>query len=132
MTDINLNSGERLKFIREIFNEGAKLSASQFAYIMGESRDKIANYESGRTAIPIELLHELYYRGYNPNFVITGEETPFADNQAGDMIKLTLTKRLKLKELQNEKLVSYLEAIPHKEIATIQKVAAGLIKNVGK
>lgn len=75
--------GERLKKIRFIFNEGGKLSADQFAFLLGESRDKIANYELGRAGLPIRVLLELYKRGINPVYLISGDGSIFADNNEG-------------------------------------------------
>lgn len=122
MNKFDLEAGERLKFIREIFNEGSKLSARQFAYILGESRDKIANYETGRSSIPIDLLKKLHDRGYNVVFIVTGEGSLFASNKKGEVLKSKLITRFEFGELSDERLIKHLDV---KKI--IKKVAAGKI-----
>lgn len=83
MSNYSEEVGSRLKQIRFIFNEGGKLSADQFAYLLGETRDRIANYELGRAGIPVRVIYELYRRGINPVYIIAGEGSVFADNAAG-------------------------------------------------
>jgi hypothetical protein len=73
MDEINKAIGKRLRLIRNIFNEGGKLSAQQFAFLLNETRDKIISYELGRSAIPIRMLIELYNRGINIIWLLTGD-----------------------------------------------------------
>lgn len=87
--------GERLKKIRFIFNEGGKLSADQFAFLLGETRDKIANYELGRAGLPIRVMYELYKRGISPVFLISGEGSLFADNNEGNNFKNRIADKIK-------------------------------------
>lgn len=76
--------GERLRYIREnVLGDGVKLTASQCATLFNTSADKIRNYESGRSAVPVEFLVKLYRKGINPVFIIAGEGIPIADNKAG-------------------------------------------------
>lgn len=83
MEELNRTIGKRLREVREIFNEGGKLSARQFAYLVDETTDKILNYETGRAAISIQLLINLYHRGFNPVYILTGEGSMFAANSEG-------------------------------------------------
>lgn len=85
MKTISLNTeiGSRIREIREIFNEGGKMSSAQFAYLLDTSRDAIANYETGRSALPVEIVYQLYQRGINPIFLICGEGSMFASNIEG-------------------------------------------------
>lgn len=83
MKDLNKEIGARIRFIRSIFNEGAKLSASQFAHLLGESVHKILNYELGRAQVSPSFLVSLYRRGINPTYILTGEGKIFAENKAG-------------------------------------------------
>jgi hypothetical protein len=83
MENLNKNIGKRLKEVRMLFNEGDWLSGDQFGHLLGVSGDKIRNYESGRSAVPVRLLAELYRRGINPVFLIAGEGSVFADNEEG-------------------------------------------------
>ncbi len=87
MDNLIKNAGNRLREVRHIFNEGDKLSAKQFAYLLDETQDKILNYENGRAAISLQLLVNLYYRGVNPVYILTGEGEIFADNEAGKSLK---------------------------------------------
>ena len=88
MEKINLEIGSRLREIRHLFNEGDKLSAKQFAYLLGETTDKILNYENGRASVSINLLINLYNRGINPAYILTGEGSYFAANAVGrELIK---------------------------------------------
>ncbi|MGB9913895.1 MAG: helix-turn-helix domain-containing protein, partial [Candidatus Kapaibacteriota bacterium] len=86
MENLNKEIGERIRFIRSIFNEGGKLSASQFAHLLGETMHKILNYELGRAQVPPSFLATLYYRGINPIFILTGEGSIFAPNRAGEVL----------------------------------------------
>src|SRR5690606_18123630 len=79
----NKKVGIRLREIREIFHDGVKLTADQFAFLLDETGDKIRNYETGRATISIRLLISLYKQGINPTYLITGEGNIFADNEAG-------------------------------------------------
>jgi len=97
MNDYKKEVGLRLRQIREIMNEGSKLSSIQFGYLLDENGDKIRNYEIGRASIPIRLLYNLYKRGINPNYIITGLESIFADNEEGKRLaKLTYQRNTKL------------------------------------
>lgn len=96
MATYSEQAGERLKKIRFIFNEGGKLSADQFAFLLGETRDKIANYELGRAGLPIRVLLELYKRGINPIFLIAGEGSIFADNTEGNNFRNRIADKLKI------------------------------------
>ena len=80
---INQGIGNRLREIRALFNEGGKISAAQFAYLLNTTRDKIANYELGRSALPLEIVYLLYQRGINPIYLICGEGSMFASNAEG-------------------------------------------------
>lgn len=96
MSTFSEEVGERLKQIRFIFNEGGKLSADQFAFILGETRDKIANYELGRAGLPVRVLLELYKRGINPVYIITGEGSIFADNREGGNFRYKISEKVNL------------------------------------
>ncbi len=103
MDKIGIEIGRRLREIRvNIFNEGVKLSASQFAQLLNVSQDKIRNYENGRSGVPPELLVKLYRKGINPVFILTGEESIFAANRAGKILK----ERLEESEVfHNDKVI---------------------------
>lgn len=90
---LNIEIGERLRRIRHLANEGGKLSAKQFAYLLDETADKILNYESGRAAISISLLIKLYRRGFNPIYLLTGEGSCFADNEQGLILQNKVDSR---------------------------------------
>ncbi|MFN3306266.1 MAG: hypothetical protein ACK42Z_03655 [Candidatus Kapaibacteriota bacterium] len=102
MQNLNKEIGERLRFVRSIFNEGGKLSATQFARLLGETMHKILNYELGRAQVPPSLLVTLYRRGINPIFILTGEGSFFAPNQAGRELKDKLEKHLEAKGPNND------------------------------
>lgn len=122
------NIGKRLRIVRSIFNEGNKLSTEQFAYLLGESRDNIANYEHARAAVPVRVLIELYNRGINPTWIITGEGSLFADNAAGQAFRKKLEQRnINISEITKVEQVQYDE---HRTIGVL-KVAAGRIRNKG-
>lgn len=120
--------GARLKKIRESFNEGRKLSADQFAHILNETRDKIANYESGRSQIPIRVLYELFLRGYNPTFIITGDGDIFADSIMGKRIKKLIEAKAKIDKEAAKNYASLKKEMKHKaefNDDVILKAAAG-------
>lgn len=126
----NKKCGLRLKKIREIFNEGRKLSAEQFAHLLDESRDKIANYEAGRTQIPLSMLYELYKRGINPSFIITGEGDIFTDDANG----LKLKRKIELKATLDKETARNYANLVSETIADLRdaepiRAAAGKIKN---
>jgi hypothetical protein len=89
----NIDIGLRLKEVRNIMNEGSKLSAEQFAYLLEETGDRIRNYELGRAGVPVRLLYNLYYRGINPIYIITGEESIYANNAPGKKLKSRIEER---------------------------------------
>lgn len=76
--------GNRLRFIRNIYHEGTRLSSNQFAHLFNESLHRILSYEQGRSNVPVYIIYQLYYRGINPIFLITGEGSLFAPNKAGE------------------------------------------------
>ncbi len=125
MKHLNRDAGVRLRQVRHFFNEGKKLSAEQFGHLLGESRDNIANYEMGRAGIPIRVLYELYERGINPNYIITGNEGVFASNQAGEDFRRRLSRR----NVDLSKIVDIgkLDFSEETEVRVI-KVAAGRIR----
>lgn len=94
MNNLNNSIGGRLKKIRLIFNEGRKLSAEQFGHLIGESRDNVTNYESGRAGLPVRVLFELYKRGINPIYLISGEGSMFAPNSAGESFKARIESKI--------------------------------------
>ncbi len=123
MKDLNREIGERLKGIRHIFNDGKKLSAEQFGHLLGESRDNIANYESGRAGLPVRLLYELYFRGVCPTWLITGLGSVFADNDEGKKFN----ERILLRNVS----ISNVYKLNENELQKVKvlKVAAGKPKN---
>lgn len=90
----NKEMGARLKEIRSIMNEGTKLSAEQFAYLLEETGDRIRNYELGRAGVPARLLYNLYHRGFNPIYVVTGEGSMYAPTEKGDEVRDSIETRL--------------------------------------
>jgi transcriptional regulator with XRE-family HTH domain len=122
--------GERLKKIRSIFNEGGKLSADQFAFLLGETRDKIANYELGRAGLPVRVLYELYKRGINPVYIISGDGSIFANNVEGNNFKNRVTERIKSNwkfSMQSLQILNASLKLNEEEIPSI-KLAAGTIE----
>lgn len=87
MEDLQKQIGSRLREIRNIFFEGGKLSARQFALAVNETKDNIANYENGRANVPNRLMVTLYNKGINPVYILTGEDSIFASNDAGKLLE---------------------------------------------
>lgn len=132
INEYHKKSGIRLKKIREIFNEGRKFSAEQFAHILNETRDRIANYESGRSQIPIRLLYELYIRGINPNFIITGEGDIFANTKEGARFKRFLIAKTKIDpeaEINYNELLKELDTKIDDDDSETFRAAAGNINS---
>lgn len=135
MEDFALESGKRLRNIREIFNEGGKLSAEQFGFAVNESSDKIINYELGRTAIPIKLLYEIYKRGFNPNYIISGMGSLFLENENGQRIRKIIEDKLQNSVLTTSDRAKLTACLENGEeftkicdLLSSYKVAAGRIK----
>ncbi len=116
MSGTNAEIGQRLKEVRYIFNEGGKLSAEQFAYLLEETGDRIRNYEFGKAGIPVRLLYNLYHRGFNPIYIITGEGSIFAPNSQGEELENNIQNRRAV--INNMKLVK-------QNSNKLDKVAAG-------
>lgn len=110
MKNLNKEIGERIRFVRSIFNEGAKLSASQFAHLLGETMHKILNYELGRAQVPPSFLVALYRKGINPIFILTGEGGVFAPNKYGFELKQKLGEHLKKEGKEKFNIDSDLES----------------------
>lgn len=122
MDEYNREVGKRLKEIRLSFNEGVKLSANQFAHLLGTTRDKIANYESGRTALPASILYAMYNRGINPVYIISGEASIYANNEPGRTLKEKIDRKN-----DSRKKIFNLSDENYKRNREIYKVAAGKI-----
>lgn len=101
MENLNKEIGERIRFIRSIFNEGGKLSATQFAHLLGETMHKILNYELGRAQVPPSFLVTLYKRGINPIYILTGEGSIFAPNIAGRELSQKLAPILRQMNIED-------------------------------
>ncbi len=140
MVELNKLIGERLKIIRFIFNEGGKLSAEQFAFLVGETKDKILNYELGRASVPIRMLYELYRRGINPTYIITGEGSMFAENSAGKVFTDKLNARAKVTQFTMQSDVKMMTNITNleefesnsKQISVIRAAAGDIHKAMKK
>jgi len=124
-----------LRLIRNVFNEGGKLTADQFAFLLGETRDKITNYELGRASIPIRLLYELYNRGINPIYLITGEGSCFAANKAGQEFAAKMLYRLENGYITDHKTIAMLsefvsdfDSLKSKQPVHVYKVSAGRLE----
>lgn len=95
--------GKRIKLIRNIINEGGKLSVEQFAFVLQESGDKMRNYELGRAAVPNRVLQALHTRGFNITFIVAGEGDVFNNSPAGQRFKKVVQSRdVNLTELWEE------------------------------
>lgn len=125
------NIGKRLREIRNIANEGTKLSANQFAHLLDETRDKILNYENGRASVSIKLLINLYYRGFSPVYILTGEGSIFADNEAGISMRKKLEKRAD-KEDREETGASVPIDELIREAAKYNVAAGNILKEISK
>lgn len=133
MNKLKSEIGARLRLIRSIFNEGGKLSAEQFAYLLNQNTDKILNYELGRASIPLELLINLYERGYNPIFILTGKESIFANNSEGKKRKRELEARgIDVQNLILQNIVSIDKLDESNTKFPVIGVAAGKIKSKRK
>jgi len=133
LNNLNKEIGSRLRLIRSIFNEGGKLSAEQFAYLLNQNTDKILNYELGRAAVPLELLISLYERGYNPVFILTGKEGIFCNNSEGKKRKKELEQRgVNIQNVISQNVVSINNLQDSSTKLPIISVAAGKIKSKPK
>lgn len=92
--------GNRLRFIRNIYHEGTRLSSNQFAHLFNESLHRILSYEQGRSNVPVYFIYQLYYRGINPIFLITGEDSLFAPNKAGKELYEKIKGKVSLSVLE--------------------------------
>jgi transcriptional regulator with XRE-family HTH domain len=91
--ELNMVMGLRLKAARLIYNEGIKLSVEQFAHLLNITTEKLLNYESGRSSIPHSGMLELYHRGINPVFIITGEKDILVNNGAGNALRRSMISK---------------------------------------
>lgn len=131
MDNLNIEIGNRLRDIRYIFNEGSKLSAKQFAYLMNETTDRILNYENGRAAISLQLIVNLYRRGINPTYLLIGDGDRFADNDEGRLFKKKIAGLENSKvELLTAPVVDELSLTQMLDMAVKYQVAAGDIIQV--
>ena len=99
---LNKQIGNRIKAIRSIYNEGIRFTVEQFAYLLDITIEQLLNYENGRSALPIYTLAELYNRGINPIFILTGKTDVFADNKIGNELR----EKLKLKEINYNSIIN--------------------------
>jgi hypothetical protein len=99
--------------------------------LLDETRDKIINYELGRAAVPLRVLLELYRRGINPIYLLSGDGDIFAKNIAGKTLKEKIAEKAKKNSPKHTfvKDVRRLKVVPEEtEIKTlVVKAAAGKI-----
>jgi hypothetical protein len=93
MNELKNEIAARLKEIRTIVLEGKSLSASQFASLIGEKSINYQNYESGKANLPVRVLVSLYYRGFNPIYILTGDGSVFADNEKGRELQKSIASK---------------------------------------
>lgn len=136
MNDYNIEVGKRLRIVRNIFNEGGKLTADQFAFLMGETRDKITNYELGRAAVPVRVLLELYKRGINPVYIISGEGSVFTETPAGTEFLEKIIHKINTEQINDKRIIRLINDIVrgHSYMADkpkifVHRVAAGRLDN---
>lgn len=136
MNDYNIEVGKRLRIVRNIFNEGGKLTADQFAFLMGETRDKITNYELGRAAVPLRVLLELYKRGINPVYIISGEGSVFTETPTGTEFLAKIIHKINTEQISDRKTIRLINEIvkEHTHMADkpplfVHRVAAGRLDN---
>lgn len=130
--ELHKEIGQRLKLIRHIIRDGSKISAREFGERFDETRDNIANYETGRAPVPIRLLHGLFYFGFNPIYLITGDGSFFAPNARGKELerKISLNKKINVFDPEALKAEIFGETSPKK--LPVYKVAAGAPKKSNK
>lgn len=130
--ELHKEIGQRLKLIRHIIRDGSKISAREFGERFDETRDNIANYETGRAPVPIRLLHGLFYFGFNPIYLITGDGSFFAPNARGKELerKISLNKKINVYDPEALKAEILGETSPKK--LPVYKVAAGAPKKSNK
>jgi transcriptional regulator with XRE-family HTH domain len=126
MDEYNSIVGKRLQEIRKSFNEGTKLSVSQFAHLLGTTRDKITNYENGRSALPVSILYALYIRGISPVYIISGDGHIYADNTAGNLLKERIESKKSESNLRKD--IFRLDDERYRVSRDVYKSAAGKIK----
>ncbi len=103
MDDLKKNIGRRLKEVRLFAFDG--MTVSRFAEILHEKAANISNYEQGKANIPNRVLVELYYKGINPIYILTGEgdkQRLQADIPESDDAKVNQSKLQFLMDKANE------------------------------
>ncbi len=126
--ELHKEIGQRLKLIRHIIRDGSKISAREFGERFDETRDNIANYETGRAPVPIRLLHGLFYFGFNPIYLITGDGSFFAPNARGKELERRISMNKKINVVDPEALRTQLLGGASSQKLPVYKVAAGAPK----
>ena len=124
---LNKQIGNRIKAVRSIYNEGVRLTVEQFAHLLDITNDQLLNYESGRSTLPMNILYELYKRGVNPYFIVTGEKDALADNKIGNELR----QKMKAKNIDYNAIINdALLITPVDSTLSLQvmKVSAGKIQ----
>ncbi len=80
--------GKRLGELKAVFKSGEPASTAEFAEELGEKTYNIGNYLNGKAGVPNRVQAALYRKGFNLNYLISGEGSPFADNPAGRLRKI--------------------------------------------
>jgi transcriptional regulator with XRE-family HTH domain len=78
MDALKKNIGRRLKEIRLFVFDGMTINV--FAEMLSEKPANISNYEQGKANIPNRVLVELYHKGINPIYILTGEGAKKREN----------------------------------------------------
>ncbi|MFA6569844.1 MAG: hypothetical protein WCT77_01260 [Bacteroidota bacterium] len=131
MDSLQKEIGKRLKEIRKIYLDGTSVSARQLAENIGETKDNIANYENGKANVPNRVMIALYNKGFNPVYILTGENSMFADNTAGKALNAIIKEKnksnvkriLKISDEQ-DKIIEFVE-----KQKPLKAAAGNMIKN---
>lgn len=129
---LNKVVGIRLRAVRSIYNEGLRFTLEQFAHILNISWEKLNNYETGRSTLPMITLYDLYQRGINPMFLLLGKGDIFSDSEEGKYKRARFEQRgINYKELIKELLKNNSSAT-HFIRPSVAKIKSGIKVAAGK
>lgn len=71
---------------------GGNISSAQLAHRLGISPDAMRNYESGRTALPLQIIFKLHREGLSMHWLLDEAGGMFADNPEGKRLREELER----------------------------------------
>ncbi len=131
MSDLQSEIGKRIQNIRTKYYSDKKVNAATFADLLGENKFNIGNYERGIASVPNRVLVEIYKLGFNVNWILTGEGSPYNHKPLSEFGKV-MVKDIKHQESRANASLDLTEQIKDAVRAAAGDIAAMIKADLNK